>query len=88
MEHVGTFGVTELYEKISVKNFTNNFFGMLGLRYEHTDVKGMQQIDNLHHDKSYGYLFPTLNLSWNKPKLEQTKCRTIINVIFHGHYPS
>lgn len=49
------------------KNFTNSFFGKLGLRYEHTDVRGVQEIGNLHHDKSYGYLFPTLNLSWNKP---------------------
>ncbi len=49
------------------KNFSGNFFGKLGLRYEYTDVKGVQQIDNMHHDKSYGYLFPSLNLSWNKP---------------------
>lgn len=49
------------------KNFINNFFGKLGLRYEYTDVKGVQQIDNMHHNKSYGYLFPSLNLSWNTP---------------------
>lgn len=49
------------------KNFSNSFFGKLGLRYEYTDVKGTQLIDNLHHNKSYGYLFPSLNLSWNKP---------------------
>ncbi len=47
------------------KSFSNSFFGKLGLRYEHTDVKGIQMIDNMRHDKSYGYLFPSLNLSWN-----------------------
>ena len=50
------------------KSFSNSLFGKLGLRYEHTDVKGHQLIDNLRHDKSYGYLFPSLNLSWNSPK--------------------
>lgn len=51
------------------KNFSGLFFGKIGLRYEHTDVKGIQLIDNIRHDKSYGYLFPTLNLSWNKPEV-------------------
>lgn len=51
------------------KNFSNSFFGKLGLRYEHTDVKGLQYIDNLRHDKSYGYLFPSLHLSWNSSKV-------------------
>ncbi len=50
------------------RNFSNSFFGKFGLRYEHTDVKGHQLIDNLRHDKSYGYLFPSLNLSWNSSK--------------------
>ncbi len=50
------------------KNFSNSFFGKLGLRYEHTDVKGHQFIDNLRQDKSYAYLFPSLNLSWNSSK--------------------
>lgn len=50
------------------KSFSNSFFGKFGLRYEHTDVKGIQLIDNLRHDKSYGYLFPSLNLSWNSQK--------------------
>lgn len=50
------------------KSFSNSLFGKLGLRYEHTDVKGHQLIDNLRHDKSYGYMFPSLNLSWNSPK--------------------
>ncbi|MDE6230234.1 MAG: outer membrane beta-barrel family protein [Muribaculaceae bacterium] len=49
------------------KNFSNNFFGKLGLRYEYTYVKGTQLIGNQRHNKNYGYLFPTINLSWNKP---------------------
>ncbi len=49
------------------KNFSDNFFSKLGLRYEYTDVKGVQHIDNMHHNKSYGYLFPSLHLSWKKP---------------------
>ncbi len=49
------------------KNFPGSFFGKLGLRYEHTDVKGLQLAGNMRHNKSYAYLFPTLNISWNKP---------------------
>ena len=49
------------------KNFSNSFFGKLGLRYENTDVKGTQLIGNQHHNKNYGYLSPSLNISWNKP---------------------
>ncbi|MDE6485816.1 MAG: outer membrane beta-barrel family protein [Duncaniella sp.] len=49
------------------KNFTNGFFGKLGLRFEHTDVKGIQLIDNRHSSKSYCYIFPSLNLSRNTP---------------------
>lgn len=47
------------------KNFSESLFGKLGLRYEHTRVKGLQHIGNEHHNNSYGYLFPSLNLSWN-----------------------
>lgn len=50
------------------KSFNGSFFGKIGLRYEYTDVKGLQLIDNQRHSKSYGYLFPSLNLSWNKPE--------------------
>lgn len=49
------------------RNFSNAFFGKLGLRYEYTDVKGFQEVGLERHDNSYGYLFPTLSLSWNKP---------------------
>lgn len=51
------------------KYFSGSFFGKVGLRYEHTDVKGWQQVDEMRHNKSYGYLFPTLNVSWNKPSV-------------------
>ena len=51
------------------KNFSNNFFGKLGLRYEYTDVRGTQLIGNLYHNKNYGYLFPSINLSWSKPNV-------------------
>ncbi len=50
------------------KSFSGSFFGKFGLRYEHTDVNGIQMIDNMRHDKSYGYLFPSLNLSCNSQK--------------------
>lgn len=49
------------------KNFSDRLFGKLGLRYEHTDVTGIQDIDNMHHNRSYGYLFPSLILSVNEP---------------------
>lgn len=51
------------------KSLSGSFFGKFGLRYEHTAVKGIQMIDNMHHDKSYGYMFPSLNLSWNLQKV-------------------
>lgn len=48
------------------KTLAGSFFGKIGLRYEHTDVKGHQIVNNQQHNKNYGYLFPSLNLSWNK----------------------
>ena len=51
------------------KSFTNSFFGKVGLRYEHTDVKGRQTIGNESHNNSYSYLFPSVNLSWNNQKI-------------------
>lgn len=51
------------------KTFFNSFFTKVGLRYEHTDVKGYQRTGNERHDKSYGYLFPTVSLSWNKAEI-------------------
>ncbi len=51
------------------RNFSDAFFGKLGLRYEHTEVKGIQLIDDTRHYRSYGYLFPSLNLSWDSPKV-------------------
>lgn len=51
------------------RSFSGAFFGKIGLRYEHTDVRGRQAVDDMRHRKSYGYLFPTLNLSWNRPDI-------------------
>ena len=51
------------------KSFGNSFFGKLGLRYEHTGVKGLQSVGNEKHNNRYGYLFPSLNLSWNNQRL-------------------
>ena len=51
------------------KNFSDSFFGKVGLRYEYTDVKGYQSIGDEKHNNSYGYLFPSFNLSWNKPSV-------------------
>lgn len=51
------------------KSFGNSFFGKLGLRYEHTDVKGLQSVGDEQHNNSYGYLFPSLNLSWNNQRV-------------------
>lgn len=47
------------------KSFSESLFGKLGIRYEYTNVKGLQDIGNESHNNSYGYLFPSLNLSWN-----------------------
>jgi len=57
------------------KSFANSIFGKLGLRYEHTDVKGHQTVGNDSHNNSYGYLFPSMNLSW--------KIRRLVD----SHYP-
>lgn len=51
------------------KSFGNSFYGKLGLRYEHTNVKGLQSVGDEKHDNSYGYLFPSLNLSWNNQRV-------------------
>ncbi|MCM1071591.1 MAG: outer membrane beta-barrel family protein [Bacteroides sp.] len=51
------------------KSFSNAFFGKIGLRYEHTDVKGHQTIGNERHNNSYGSLFPSITFSWNKPSV-------------------
>lgn len=51
------------------KSFTDSFFGKVGLRYEHTKVKGRQAIAQESHNNSYGYLFPAVTLSWNNQKI-------------------
>lgn len=47
------------------KSLSESFFGKLGLRYEHTTVNGHQEIGNESHHNSYGFLFPSISLSWN-----------------------
>lgn len=51
------------------KSFSNSFFGRLGLRYEHTNVKGRQLMGDEKHNNNYGYLFPSLNISWNNQSI-------------------
>ncbi len=51
------------------KSFTNSLFGKIGLRYEHTNVNGHQSISDEKHNNCYGYLFPSLNLSWNNQRV-------------------
>lgn len=51
------------------KSFSESFFGKVGLRYEYTQVKGLQVIGNEQHNNDYGYLFPSLNLSWNNQNI-------------------
>lgn len=48
------------------RNFSSYFYGKISLRYEHTDVRGLQKTGHSRHDNSYGHILPTLNLSWNK----------------------
>lgn len=50
------------------RNFTNSFFGKLGLRYESTRTKGYQRVKDEESRYSYNHLFPTVNLSWNSHK--------------------
>jgi len=45
------------------KNLSSSFFAKIAARYEHTEVSGVQRVDNRRNNTSYDYLFPTLNLS-------------------------
>lgn len=51
------------------KNFSESFFGKLGLRYESTRTKGYQRIKMDSNRNSYNYLFPTFNFSWNSKNM-------------------
>lgn len=55
---------TALYLTLE-KNLSHSVFGKIGLRYEHTDVRGIQKADNTAHDRGYDYLFPSAIFSWN-----------------------
>lgn len=67
--HFGYDETTTAAYASAERNFTDALFGKLGLRYEHTDVKGRQDIGNERHDNRYDYLFPSLNLSWNDARV-------------------
>ncbi len=47
----------------------SGFRGKIGLRYEYTFTKGVQQSAAYISRDRYGYLFPTFNLSWNKGRI-------------------
>ena len=49
------------------KNFTGGMYGKIGLRYEHTDVTGFQEVNNMRNHRLYDYLFPSALISWNIP---------------------
>lgn len=44
-------------------------WGKFGLRYEYTWTKGAQQSLAQVERRRYGHLFPTVNLSWNRPHI-------------------
>ena len=49
------------------RNFLSNLFGKISLRYEHTDVSGLQQVGNRRNRQSYGRLLPSATLSYSSP---------------------
>lgn len=49
------------------RNLGKGFWGKLGLRYEYSWTKGIQLSTSEFNKNNYGRLFPTANLSWNKP---------------------
>lgn len=49
------------------KSIGSSLFGKVGLRYEHTEIKGIQKANNTHHKQRYDYIFPSAILSWNIP---------------------
>ncbi|MCM1336081.1 MAG: outer membrane beta-barrel family protein [Candidatus Amulumruptor caecigallinarius] len=51
------------------RSFGNGLWGKVGLRYEHTWTKGSQMSVPQTDRDSYGRLFPTANLSWNKERV-------------------
>lgn len=46
------------------RSFSNGLFARVGLRYEYTWSKGVSLSMAESHKDRYGYLFPTLNISW------------------------
>lgn len=68
----GTLSIFDYSERIAAAYFTASrtlgagFWGKVGLRYEYTFTKGTQPSAGLIERDSYGHLFPSVNLSWNK----------------------
>ncbi len=50
------------------RSLGNSLFGKIGVRFEHTDVRGIQKTDNSRHDQGNDYVFPSVLLSWNIPE--------------------
>ena len=68
----GESNIFEYTERIAAAYFTasrrfgHGFWGKVGLRYEYTWTKGIQQSLSQVDRDNYGHLFPTVNVSWNK----------------------
>lgn len=53
----------------AARTLGSGFRGKIGLRYEYTFTKGVQQSAAYVSRDRYGHLFPTFNLSWNKGRI-------------------
>lgn len=47
------------------RDFSSALFARLSLRYEHTHLRGVRPSAHENACKDYGYLFPSLSVSWN-----------------------
>ena len=62
-EHIAAAYIT------ASRTLGSGFRGKIGLRYEYTFTKGVQQSAAYISRDRYGHLFPTFNLSWNKGRI-------------------
>lgn len=74
--HIGDgYSTFDYREKIAAvyleasRKFGAGFFGKIGLRYEHTTSESILLESGEKNRSSYGHVFPTANLSWNKDKI-------------------
>ena len=71
----GESNIFDYSERIAAAYITTSrtlgsgFRGKIGLRYEYTFTKGVQQSAAYVSRDRYGHLFPTFNLSWNKGRI-------------------